>query len=166
MEARPAPAMADVRGLRSIRVKPNAVFCAPRLAELASSNAAAAARICFIIFIACKDGHNPADYQNIFCKKRKSTYLCSPDFWSVTLERCSSGLRGTPGKRVYAKSVSRVRISVSPEKKDSFGCLFSYGETCALTDTLSPNPFPQGRGWRQKPPVRFAHYLTLFRDCT
>ena len=29
-------------------------------------------------------------------------------------ERCSSGLRGTPGKRVYAKSVSGVRIPLSP----------------------------------------------------
>ena len=31
------------------------------------------------------------------------------------LERCSSGLRGTPGKRVNSKRVSRVRISVSPQ---------------------------------------------------
>ena len=31
-------------------------------------------------------------------------------------ERCSSGLRGTPGKRVYAKSVSGVRIPLSPPK--------------------------------------------------
>ena len=40
----------------------------------------------------------------------KYSYLCSPQ-----LERCSSGLRGTPGKRVYAKSVSRVRIPISPQ---------------------------------------------------
>ena len=34
------------------------------------------------------------------------------------LERCSSGLRGTPGKRVYPKRVSGVRISLSPQSKD------------------------------------------------
>ena len=34
----------------------------------------------------------------------------------LPLERCSSGLRGTPGKRVYAKSVSRVRIPFSPQE--------------------------------------------------
>ena len=33
------------------------------------------------------------------------------------LERCSSGLRGTPGKRVYDKIVSRVRIPISPHPK-------------------------------------------------
>ena len=32
------------------------------------------------------------------------------------LERCSSGLRGTPGKRVYDKIVSRVRIPISPHQ--------------------------------------------------
>lgn len=32
----------------------------------------------------------------------------------AVLERCSSGLRGTPGKRVYSKRVSGVRISFSP----------------------------------------------------
>ena len=31
-------------------------------------------------------------------------------------ERCSSGLRGTPGKRVYDKIVSRVRIPISPQE--------------------------------------------------
>lgn len=31
------------------------------------------------------------------------------------MERCSSGLRGTPGKRVYSKRVSGVRISFSPQ---------------------------------------------------
>ena len=30
-------------------------------------------------------------------------------------ERCPSGLRSTPGKCVYAKSVPRVRIPVSPQ---------------------------------------------------
>ena len=29
-------------------------------------------------------------------------------------ERCSSGLRGTPGERVYPKRVSWVRIPLSP----------------------------------------------------
>lgn len=33
----------------------------------------------------------------------------------AVLERCSSGLRGTPGKRVYSKRVSGVRISFSPQ---------------------------------------------------
>ena len=33
-------------------------------------------------------------------------------------ERCSSGLRGTPGKRVYVKSVSGVRIPLSPQSKE------------------------------------------------
>ena len=36
-------------------------------------------------------------------------------FTGEALERCSSGLRGTPGKRVYPKRVSRVRIPVSPQ---------------------------------------------------
>lgn len=34
--------------------------------------------------------------------------------YRAVLERCSSGLRGTPGKRVYSKRVSGVRISFSP----------------------------------------------------
>ena len=34
-------------------------------------------------------------------------------------ERCSSGLRGTPGKRVYDKIVSRVRIPISPQSNCS-----------------------------------------------
>jgi hypothetical protein len=29
-------------------------------------------------------------------------------------ERCPSGLRSTPGKRVYVNSISRVRIPLSP----------------------------------------------------
>ena len=39
------------------------------------------------------------------------SYICSPK----VKERCSSGLRGTPGKRVYPKRVSRVRIPISPQ---------------------------------------------------
>ncbi len=35
--------------------------------------------------------------------------------YRAVLERCSSGLRGTPGKRVYSKRVSGVRISFSPQ---------------------------------------------------
>ena len=35
--------------------------------------------------------------------------------FAPSLERCSSGLRGTPGKRVYDKIVSRVRIPISPQ---------------------------------------------------
>ena len=35
------------------------------------------------------------------------------------LERCSSGLRGTPGKRVYFKRVSGVRISFSPQQNEA-----------------------------------------------
>ncbi len=35
--------------------------------------------------------------------------------YRAILERCSSGLRGTPGKRVYSKRVSGVRISFSPQ---------------------------------------------------
>ena len=42
---------------------------------------------------------------------RKFYYLCT----SIQ-ERCSSGLRGTPGKRVYDKIVSRVRIPISPHQ--------------------------------------------------
>ena len=52
-------------------------------------------------------------------------YLCSrkaaPDCTGVysqpqkkKKERCSSGWRGTPGKRVYVKSVSGVRIPLFP----------------------------------------------------
>ena len=33
----------------------------------------------------------------------------------MPLERCSSGLRGTPGKRVVAKSGTGVRIPLSPQ---------------------------------------------------
>ncbi len=36
----------------------------------------------------------------------------------AVLERCSSGLRGTPGKRVYSKRVSGVRISFSPQTEN------------------------------------------------
>lgn len=36
-------------------------------------------------------------------------------YYRAILERCSSGLRGTPGKRVYSKRVSGVRISFSPQ---------------------------------------------------
>ena len=39
------------------------------------------------------------------------SYICNPK----VKERCSSGLRGTPGKRVYPKRVSRVRIPISPQ---------------------------------------------------
>ena len=57
--------------------------------------------------------------QNNFLKLRKyknSPYICTP-----IQERCSSGLRGTPGKRVYDKIVSRVRIPISPQRKN--GCI-------------------------------------------
>ena len=37
--------------------------------------------------------------------------------YRAVLERCSSGLRGTPGKRVYSKRVSGVRISFSPQNE-------------------------------------------------
>ena len=59
-----------------------------------------------------------------FCKVKKSSYLCSPVFGNLSPERCSSGLRGTPGKRVYSKRVSRVRISVSPQKKQPIKAAF------------------------------------------
>ena len=36
---------------------------------------------------------------------------------SLTMERCLSGLKGTPGKCVYVHSVPRVRIPLSPPKK-------------------------------------------------
>ena len=36
----------------------------------------------------------------------------------MRLERCPSGLRSTPGKRVYANSVPRVRIPLSPPDKN------------------------------------------------
>ena len=35
---------------------------------------------------------------------------------SLSKERCSSGLRGTPGKRVYLQRVSGVRIPLFPHK--------------------------------------------------
>ena len=41
------------------------------------------------------------------------SYLCSRKL----LERCSSGWRGTPGKRVTDKIGSQVRILFSPQKK-------------------------------------------------
>ena len=49
-------------------------------------------------------------------KNKNSPYICTP-----IQERCSSGLRGTPGKRVYDKIVSRVRIPISPQRKN--GCI-------------------------------------------
>ena len=49
-------------------------------------------------------------------KYKNSPYICTP-----IQERCSSGLRGTPGKRVYDKIVSRVRIPISPQRKN--GCI-------------------------------------------
>ena len=52
-----------------------------------------------ILFISLQSG-----FYRVFC------LIGLPDL----LERCSSGLRGTPGKRVYPKRVSRVRISVFP----------------------------------------------------
>ena len=68
-----------------------------------------------------------ANFRILFGISKPMTYLCNPKF----PERCSSGLRGTPGKRVYAKSVSRVRISVSPqEKKDCSRSPFFLGEIC------------------------------------
>ena len=60
--------------------------------------------------------------QNNFLKLQKyknSPYICTP-----IQERCSSGLRGTPGKRVYDKIVSRVRIPISPQRKKR---LHSFG---------------------------------------
>lgn len=47
---------------------------------------------------------------------------------SLSKERCSSGLRGTPGKRVYLQRVSGVRIPVFPpftlKKEAHYGFLF------------------------------------------
>ena len=51
----------------------------------------------------------------IFVISEKVLIFAVPIFRDLSLERCSSGLRGTPGKRVYSKRVSRVRISVSPQ---------------------------------------------------
>ena len=51
-----------------------------------------------------------------------------PSFCKVLTIFALSGANYTPGKRVYAKSVSRVRISVSPLHK----CLiFSITAHCA-----------------------------------
>ena len=49
-------------------------------------------------------------------KNKNSPYICTP-----IQERCSSGLRGTPGKRVYDKIVSRVRIPQRKKRLHSFG---------------------------------------------
>ena len=48
-------------------------------------------------------------------EKRLQTALESTSASKRKKERCSSGWRGTPGKRVYVKSVSGVRIPVSPQ---------------------------------------------------
>ncbi len=45
------------------------------------------------------------------------TFAADSEFTS-DLERCSSGLRGTPGKRVNGKTVSGVRIPLSPQKSN------------------------------------------------
>ena len=50
------------------------------------------------------------NYNLILARLLKNCILAS------YLERCSSGLRGTPGKRVYVKSVPRVRIPLSPHE--------------------------------------------------
>ena len=42
------------------------------------------------------------------------TFAADSEFTS-DLERCSSGLRGTPGKRVNGETVSGVRIHLSPQ---------------------------------------------------
>ena len=59
------------------------------------------------------------------------------------MERCSSGLRGTPGKRVYDKIVSRVRIPISPQE----------------------NPGPRGPGFffRQNSSSLYASYASSGR---
>ena len=41
----------------------------------------------------------------------------APLFQNKRLERCSSGWRGTPGKRVAGKTGSQVRILFSPQRK-------------------------------------------------
>ena len=55
-------------------------------------------------------------------------------FW-VILERCPSGLRSTPGKCVYVKSVSGVRIPVSPlEYRSCWKDRHVYCWVCFLSD--------------------------------
>jgi hypothetical protein len=47
---------------------------------------------------------------------------------SAHLERCPSGLRSTPGKRVYVYSVPRVRIPLSPPGYG--GCTGRFAAIC------------------------------------
>ena len=58
---------------------------------------------CFFVFMEGDDSD--------ILKRKRGVSNVFIEFWK---ERCSSGWRGTPGKRVYAKSVSRVRIPLSP----------------------------------------------------
>ena len=56
------------------------------------------------------------------CSKTSGSIL----FKILSLERCPSGRRSTPGKCVNVKSVSGVRIPFSPLKKRSLGAFFVY----------------------------------------
>ena len=57
----------------------------------------------------------------------------SPIFANAKMERCSSGCRGTPGKCVYSKRVSRVRIPFSPQ-----ACRCSAGFICFRLCPIHP----------------------------
>ena len=57
--------------------------------------------------------------QTIFLLFNFSLYFCTR-FCKISLERCSSGWRGTPGKRVTGKTGSQVRILFSPQTQVGF----------------------------------------------
>ena len=50
-------------------------------------------------------------------RARCSQHVCSQQQRNTAPERCPSGLRCSPGKRVYVKSVPRVRIPLSPPRR-------------------------------------------------
>ena len=70
------------------------------------------------------------------------SYICSPK----VKERCSSGLRGTPGKRVYPKRVSRVRIPISPQNIHYQGVSIAKAMLIAFVGPAGESLLSQGPG--------------------
>ena len=63
-------------------------------------------------------------------------------YYRAVLERCSSGLRGTPGKRVYSKRVSGVRISFSPLKSANLLDINELADSPLKNGAQSGQQFP------------------------
>ena len=77
--------------------------------------------------------------------------ICTP-----IQERCSSGLRGTPGKRVYDKIVSRVRIPISPQRKKR---LHSFGMRLFFAPSASSS-LAKPEAWKSHDMLRISAVLS------